>query len=94
MQDAKALRTEAAFNRQFGEQAVETIKADASKPKDKIERVKQDDDEFREVVEEYRAQGRLTEGDDAKLKEADELASWAERRAKAFEAAAGCMEAS
>lgn len=91
--EARADRTQEAFNRQFVEKADEVIAAEKARPKDKIESVRQDEAEFRDMVEEYRGQGRVTAEDDASLKQADELAAWAERRAKAFEAAAGCIEA-
>ena len=91
--EARADRTQEAFNRQFVDKADETLAAEKARPKDKIESVKQDEAEFRDMVEEYRGQGRVTAEDDASLKQADELAAWAERRAKAFEAAAGCIEA-
>lgn len=90
---SRADRTQEAFNRQFVDKADETLAAEKARPKDKIESVKQDEAEFRDMVEEYRGQGRVTAEDDASLKQADELAAWAERRAKAFEAAAGCIEA-
>lgn len=90
---SRADRTQEAFNRQFVDKADEVIAAEKARPKDKIESVKQDEAEFRDMVEEYRGQGRVTAEDDASLKQADELAAWAERRAKAFEAAAGCIEA-
>lgn len=90
---AKVERTEDAFRRQFVDKADETLAAEKARPKDKIESVRQDEAEFRDVVEEYRGQGRVTADDDNVLKQADELAGWAERRARAFEAAAGCIEA-
>lgn len=101
---SRADRTQEAFNRQFVEKADEVIATEKARPKDKIESVKQDEAEFNDMVEEYRAQGRLTTetvkvdgrevlSDVDRLKQADELAAWAERRAKAFEAAAGCIEA-
>lgn len=91
---ARAERTEAAFARQFVDQADETLAAEKAKPKDKIDAVKVDEADWAEVVEQYRGEGRVTPEDDARLKRADELAAWAERRARAFEAAAGCIEAS
>lgn len=92
MQDAKALRTEAAFNRQFVDDAEATIAQEKARPKDKVAAVQEDEAEFRDIVEEYRGAGLTTADDDARLKQADDLAAWADRRAKAFEAAAGCME--
>lgn len=104
VEQSRADRTQEAFNRQFVDKADETLAAEKAKPKDKIEAVKQDEAEFNDIVEEYRTQGRLTTetvkvgdrivlSDVDRLKQADELAAWAERRAKAFEAAAGCIEA-
>lgn len=92
IQQSRADRTQEAFNRQFVNDAEATIAQEKARPKDKIEAVKQDETEFRDVVEEFRGAGLTTADDDARLKQADELASWADRRAKAFEAAAGCME--
>jgi len=91
--EARADRTEDAFTRQFVDEATDAIAAEKVKPKDRIEVVKLDEADFRDVVEQYRSQGHVTEADDAALKQGDELAAWAERRAKAFEAAAGCIEA-
>lgn len=90
---ARAERTEDAFARQFVEEADQAIAAEKAKPKDKIEAVKADEDVFKDVVDQYRDQGHLTPEDEKALKQGDELATWAERRAKAFEAAAGCIEA-
>lgn len=94
IQQSRADRTQEAFDRQFVDDAEATIAQDKARPKDRIEAVKQDETEFRDVVEEYREAGRLTAEDDKALKQADEMAAWAERRAKAFEAAAGCLETS
>jgi hypothetical protein len=82
---------EEAFARQFVDAVDQTVEAEKAAPKDKIEATKADDADWRNLVEEYRDQGRVTEADDAALKQADELAAWAERRAKAFEAAAACL---
>lgn len=84
-------RTEGAFTRQFVDEAQQTLAAAKAKPKDKIEAVKADDADWRDMVEEYRNQGHITAADDAALKEGDKLAGWAELRAKAFEAAAACI---
>lgn len=67
--------------------------AERSAPKDKIERAVAEEAEFRQLVEEFRNEGHITAEQDMELKQADELAMWAERRAKAFEAAAQCIEA-
>lgn len=71
----------------------ETLAAEKSAPKDKIERALADDAEFRQLVDEYRNEGHITAEQEMELKQADELAVWAEQRAKAFEAAAQCIEA-
>jgi len=71
----------------------ETQAAEKSAPKDKIERAVADEAEFRQLVDEYRNEGHITVEQEMELKQADELAVWAERRAKAFEAAAQCIEA-
>lgn len=68
--------------------------ADRLAPKaDRLEAAVADEADFLSIVEEFRSQGRVTEADDAALKQAADLAAWAERRAKAFEAAAGCLTA-
>ncbi len=94
IQQSRADRTQEAFDRQFVDDAEATIAQDKARPKDRIEAVKQDEAEFRDVVEEYREAGRVTAEDEKALKQADDMAAWAERRAKAFEAAAGCLETS
>lgn len=71
----------------------ETQAAERSAPKDKIERAVAEELEFRQLVEDYRNEGHITAEQDMELKQADELAMWAERRARAFEAAAQCIEA-
>ena len=48
---------------------------------------------FDDIVEEYRNEGLITAEDEMALKQGDDLAMWAERRAKAFEAAAQCIGA-
>lgn len=89
--EARADRTDAAFNRQFVDQVEEIATAEKAKPKDKIEAAKTEGEDWADIVEQFREQGRVTEADDAALKQADELGAWAERRAKAFEAAASCL---
>lgn len=71
----------------------EAVAAEKSGPKDRIERAMADDAEFRQLVDEYRNEGHITAEQEMELKQADDLAMWAERRAKAFEAAAQCIEA-
>jgi hypothetical protein len=89
--EARADRTDTAFNRQFVDEMEETATVEKAKPKDRIEAAKMDGEDWGEIVDQFREQGRVTEADDASLKEADELGAWAERRAKAFEAAASCL---
>jgi hypothetical protein len=93
IEQSRADRSQGAFDRQVVDDAAATIAAEKTKPKDKVEAVKQEEAEFLDVVEEYRGQGRVTDADDRALKFAADQAAWAERRAKAFEAAAGCIEA-
>lgn len=82
-----------AYDRALIEQMDEVIATEKARPQDKIEATSADDADWRDVVEQYREQGHVTPEDDATLKQGNDLAAWAERRAKAFEAAAGCIEA-
>lgn len=88
--EARADRTEDAFTRQFVQdgRAPDTAKPE---PKDHIARANEDEATANELVEEFRAEGRLTEDDEAALKSVDEAVKRAELKAKAFEAAAACM---
>lgn len=88
--EARADRSEDAFTRQFVQdgRAPDTAKPE---PKDHIARAKEDEATANELVDEFRAEGRLTEEDEAGLKAVNEAVKRAELKAKAFEAAAACM---
>lgn len=86
-------RSEAAFNRQFVADEIDReFEAEKARPQDLIEVAKADEEDFGDLVNQYREQGHLTADDEAELKSGDDRAAWAERRAKAFEAAAQCIE--
>lgn len=91
IEQSRADRTQGAFDRQF----VDDGRAAAPKPepKDHIARAEADFETANEVVEEFRKEGRLTDEDEAALKETDTAVKRAELKAKAVEAAAACMVA-
>ena len=91
IEQSKADRTQAAFDRQFTDDG--RAPAPKPEPKDHLARAKEDFDTANDIVEEFRKEGRLTAEDEAALKQIDEAVKGAELKAKAVEAAAACMVA-
>lgn len=86
-------RTEGAFLRQFVEEQGDPKPAAKGKKADRVQEVLTEADDLKAQVDVFREEGRMTAQDDARLAEAEDLGAWAETRAKAFEAAAACLEA-